>query len=151
MREDRFILQHSSSIPDGWVLTDRDAGLVCRFLEGQFNETQKFTMLDDVKNPDPVALATTAREMAEWMAANHYAIAMVAPSDKKDIRSETRKRIGQILKDAREAKGLTVRALSSLTGIDKSQICRVEAGRLNVGIDTIAALAEALGLTLNLS
>lgn len=61
-----------------------------------------------------------------------------------------RKMLGRQLKEAREDKGLSVRQLAGLSGINKSQICRVEAGRLNVGIDTITALADALGLKIEL-
>lgn len=73
---DRFIIQHSQTQPDGWVCTDKENGLVCRFTEHQFNETQHFTFLEDIKHPDAQAIARIAREMADWLRANHYEKAM---------------------------------------------------------------------------
>ena len=77
---------------------------------------------------------------------------MLAPwvGEIKDATRETRKRIGSRLKESRESQNLSIRTLAEQTGINKSQICRIEAGRLNTGIDTIARLATALGLTLDL-
>lgn len=62
----------------------------------------------------------------------------------------TRKRLGLLLKEAREEKGISIRSLADSCGINKSQVCRVEAGRLNVGIDTLSAMADALGLDITL-
>lgn len=61
-----------------------------------------------------------------------------------------RKRIGRLINEAREARGLSLRALSEASGVDKNQISRIEGGRLNASLDTITALATALGLTLDL-
>ena len=73
---ERFIIQHSQTQPDGWVCTDQDNGIVCRFREHQFNETQQFTFLEDVPLPDAQAIARTVREMADWLRSNHYNKAM---------------------------------------------------------------------------
>lgn len=77
---------------------------------------------------------------------------MLAPwvPEEPNPRRANRKRIGQLIKDAREEQGLSIRALADACGINKSQVCRVEAGRLNVGIDTLSVIADALGLTLTL-
>ena len=74
----RYQLQQSTQQPGWWVLTDKDNGIVCRFKEHQFNETQLMTFLEDVKQPDPTAIARLMREMGEWMATRHYNIAMPA-------------------------------------------------------------------------
>lgn len=44
----KYILQKSSTRPNGWVLTDRENGIVITFDEGLFNESQKVTFLEDV-------------------------------------------------------------------------------------------------------
>lgn len=77
-------------------------------------------------------------------------IPMLAPwvDDIKNVTRETRCRIGQRLKDARIAQNISVRALAIQSGVDKSSICRIEAGRLNAGIDNLTRLADILGLQL---
>ena len=73
---ERFIIQHSQTQPDGWVCTDQENGIVCRFREHQFNETQQFTILEDMPNPNATAIARMVREMADWLRSNHYNKAM---------------------------------------------------------------------------
>ena len=43
-----YIIQKSSTLPNGWVLTDKKHGIVVTFEDGQFNESQKVTILEDV-------------------------------------------------------------------------------------------------------
>ena len=45
----------------------------------------------------------------------------------------------------REAEGLTRTQLAERSGVGRSHITRIEDGTLNVQIDTLAALADALG------
>lgn len=77
---------------------------------------------------------------------------MLAPwaDEIKDSNRQMRKHLGALLKEAREAKDLSVRRLATITGVNKSQICRIEAGRCNTTIDTINRLAGELGLKLTL-
>lgn len=72
--KERYLLQHSQSQPDGWVCTDTENGIVCRFTEHRFNDTQKMTFLEDVENPDPLAIARLMREMGDWLGENHREI-----------------------------------------------------------------------------
>ncbi len=69
----------------------------------------------------------------------------------QDAKRELRQRVGAIIRTARNARELSVVELSNLTGVDKNQICRIEAGRTNATIDTIGSLAEALNLQLSLT
>ena len=69
---DRFIIQISQNHPSGWVCTDTKNGIVCVFENGKFNDTQKFTLLEDVNMLDSNALAIIAREMGDWLFSNHY-------------------------------------------------------------------------------
>lgn len=66
----RYLLQQSST-PGKWVCTDKEMGLVCIFEDKKFNETQEFTLLEDVKS-DAVKLAKAAKEMGDWLRINHY-------------------------------------------------------------------------------
>jgi len=72
----RFILQKSQTRPTGWVCTDTENGIVCIFDEHKFNETQQFTILEDIENPDANKLARSVREMADWLALNHSKIVL---------------------------------------------------------------------------
>lgn len=67
----RYLLQPSEQQPDGWVCTDTVNGIVCRFKAHQFNETSKMTFLEDVEQPDALAIARLMREMGDWLG-EHY-------------------------------------------------------------------------------
>lgn len=67
----RYIIQSSSTQPNGWVLTDTDNGIVITFEDGRFNETQKVTVLEDVPNPNASELATIMRELGDWVTRYH--------------------------------------------------------------------------------
>lgn len=68
----RFILQHSQQQADGYVCTDTDNGIVCQFTEHRFNDTQKFTLIEDIPQADALAIARLMREMGDWLRDNHY-------------------------------------------------------------------------------
>lgn len=58
--------------------------------------------------------------------------------------------IAQALKSSRENKGLSQRALSSLTGVLQTRISKIENGATDFRITTLVALARALDLELAL-
>ena len=60
----------------------------------------------------------------------------------------TRKAVGLAIARARNAAGLSVRELADRCGLDAGHLCRIENGRMNVTIDTVAKICEALGLRL---
>jgi hypothetical protein len=68
----RFIIQEAKQKPDAYVCTDTENGIVCQFDAHKFNDTQKFTFLEDVTQPDALAIARLMREMGDWLAQNHY-------------------------------------------------------------------------------
>ena len=72
----RFLIQKSESKPNHWVCTDTKNKIVCVFEQSKFNDTQEFTILEDIKNPDASQLARAANEMADWLFNNHYKKAM---------------------------------------------------------------------------
>lgn len=59
--------------------------------------------------------------------------------------TDVRKRIGRQLADIRRAKGMTQQEVADKAGLLRPHIARIEAGSFSVGIDTLAAIAEALG------
>ena len=67
----RFILQHSATQSDGWVVTDTKYNIVIRFTDGQFNETQQVTDLDGMPPEDYMILAHSLSEIGDWMVRYH--------------------------------------------------------------------------------
>lgn len=67
----KYVIQKSSTQPNGWVLTDTEEGIVVRFEDGKYNETQKVIILEDKPNPSAVELARVMREMGEWAVKYH--------------------------------------------------------------------------------
>ena len=61
-------------------------------------------------------------------------------------KQEARKYVGECIRMAREGKGLSLRQVEKLTGIAYNHIGRIERGKYNVTIDTLAVIANALGV-----
>lgn len=66
----RYIIQKSDT-PNYWVCTDQANGVVCKFEQGNFNDNQEFTLLEDAGH-SANELAKLASEMGEWLRENHY-------------------------------------------------------------------------------
>lgn len=77
---ERFRIEKSQLKDGWWVLTDTVNLVVITFEEGKFNETQKITQLEGGDNytsmNDVMAQVRIIREMSDWLAINHYKIAM---------------------------------------------------------------------------
>jgi transcriptional regulator with XRE-family HTH domain len=58
---------------------------------------------------------------------------------------QERQRIGQHIAQLRKEQGMTQQDLANRVEIQRSHIARIEAGRYSVGLDTLAAIAQALG------
>ena len=69
----RFILQNSENKEFDFVCTDTVNGIVCQFKVHKFNETQHFTLLNDIDIDENTAnfMAKCANEMANWLSKNH--------------------------------------------------------------------------------
>lgn len=67
----RFILQQSEK-PNHWVCTDKINKIVCVFENHKYNDTQKFTLLENFEEENYMELAHFASEMGEWLKKNHY-------------------------------------------------------------------------------
>ena len=77
---ERFRLEKSQLTKGWWVLTDTVNLVVITFEEGSFNETQKITQIEGGEKytsmNDVMAQVRIIREMSDWLAINHYKIAM---------------------------------------------------------------------------
>lgn len=58
---------------------------------------------------------------------------------------EERRRIGRRIAEVREEAGITQLELSERTGLQQSNLARVESGRYSTRLDTLAVIADALG------
>lgn len=66
----RFLLQPSKE--EGWyVLTDEQLLITLRFRAGDFNGSQKVTLLDDSCIISPMDVATSLRLMGDWIYKYH--------------------------------------------------------------------------------
>ena len=59
---------------------------------------------------------------------------------------EIRKRIIQKLKETRQARGLSLRDVEKLSGVDNSNLSAMEKGTRSLSLDTLIKLTRALGL-----
>ena len=142
---ERFILQPSQD-QGFWVATDTDNGIVIKFREHQFNETQQTTLLngDTFKTAEEaLAVATYMREIADWLRENHYSKAMPEPEN-------IRLRIGLRIKELRTAQSLSQQQLADMAGVTKANICNIERGAYSVGLDVLNKIATALNAEIQL-
>lgn len=54
------------------------------------------------------------------------------------------KEFGQILREVREQKGLSIQGLADLADLDRSNLSNIENGKVEISLCTIYAIAEAL-------
>lgn len=62
----------------------------------------------------------------------------------------TTEQIAAALKTAREAKGLSQRALSKLAGVPQSHISKIENGAVDLRLSSLVEITRALGLEVTL-
>ena len=65
-------------------------------------------------------------------------------------KQQTRERIGQRIAALRSVAGLTQAQLADKAGMQRSHISRIEAGSLAVTLESIEAIAQALGMTVDI-
>lgn len=140
----RYKIKKSTQLAKGWVVTDTQTGIVCVFEQHRFNETKRFTQLED-STATANELARAMSEMGEWLAQNHYFLAMPV---NRDI---YRRELGQYIRRLREEAGMTLQELADLAGIGRSHLNTIELGRYNFTIDILHQLAEALGRKIELN
>ena len=62
----------------------------------------------------------------------------------------TRDRIGQHIAQMRKEQGMTQQELADSSNIGRSHLVRIEQGKYNLQLDTLASIAQALGCEVNL-
>ena len=62
----------------------------------------------------------------------------------------TKEQIGQAIAEARKAQGITIRKMAELANTTTRAVQAAEKGWYNVGIDTYIALAQQLGVELQI-
>ena len=65
-------------------------------------------------------------------------------------KQQQRERLGMRIKMLRENEGLTQVQLAERAGIQPSHLSRIEAGKYAVTFETVQAIAEALGMTVDI-
>ena len=65
-------------------------------------------------------------------------------------RQDERTRIGRRIKELRESKGMDARDLAILTGIDASNLSRIEQGKYSTGLDILSRICVVLDAHLDL-
>ena len=72
MGKERFVLQPSKEMQDGWVATDTENGIVLRFENHKLEQTMRCTpLLTDEREPTAIELATAIRELLDWLREEH--------------------------------------------------------------------------------
>lgn len=121
-----------------------------------FVETQEW---DYTGEADELAIAREARELTEWLAKEHqHTLAVLGAEmqaegepldepviDWTAVELTLREDVGRMINALRHERGLTQAELGEMAGLSKNHICRIEAGRYNVTIDTLARILYALG------
>ena len=72
------------------------------------------------------------------------------PMSREDKKQQTRDRIGLRIMALRKLAGLTQEQLSERAGLQRSHVSRIEAGKYAVTLETIQAIAEALGMMVDI-
>lgn len=65
-------------------------------------------------------------------------------------KQQTRDRIGQRIAALRKQQGLTQEELAIRAGLQRTHVGRIEAGRYAVTLETVQAIAQALGMTVDI-
>ena len=65
-------------------------------------------------------------------------------------KQQTRDRIGLRIMGLRKLAGLTQEQLSERAGLQRAHISKIEAGKYAVTFETIQAIAEAIGMTVDI-
>ena len=63
----------------------------------------------------------------------------------EEQKQQTRDRIGQRIAQLRKLSGMSQELLSERAGLQRTHVSRIEAGKYAVTLDTLTAIAQALG------
>lgn len=144
MRQPQFTLTPAS---EGlFEAKDNETGVVLTFREGAYHTTKKIKRgTANITSADDIARVTSSVDSIErWLLDKHTELVAINTH-------AVRARIGAKLKETRKQKKYTLIQLATLSGVDASNISRIEKGTTAVTIDTIAKLCNVLGLTIELA
>ena len=68
----------------------------------------------------------------------------------EEQKQQTRERIGLRIATLRKLAGMSQEQLSERAGLQRTHVSRIEAGKYAVTLETIQAIAEALGMTVDI-
>ena len=68
----------------------------------------------------------------------------------EEQKQQTRERIGQRIATLRKLAGMSQEQLSERAGLQRTHVSRIEAGKYAVTLEVIQAIAEALGMTVDI-
>ena len=68
----------------------------------------------------------------------------------EEQKQQTRNRIGQRIAQLRKLAGMSQEQLSERAGLQRTHVSRIEAGKYAVTLETIQAIAEAIGMTVDI-
>ena len=67
-----------------------------------------------------------------------------------ELKKQVRERIGGRVATLRKLKGMTQEQLAQAAGLQRTHVSRIEAGKYAVTLEVIQAIAEALGMTVDI-
>lgn len=88
-------------------------------------------------------------EINRQMIINHLGSIFSYYSFDKEAVSKERVRIGQRIRELREAKGMDAKHLAFYADIDAANLCRIEAGKYSVGFDILTKIGYALDMEID--
>ena len=70
----------------------------------------------------------------------------------KDLKahSDVKQQVGQQIRDARKAKGMTQKEVGDKLGVSESAVNRYENGKVNASLDTLQKLVNVIGVSLEI-
>ena len=68
----------------------------------------------------------------------------------KEMKQQVRERIGNRIAALRKKAGLTQEQLADRAGLQRTHVGRIEAGRYAVTLEVVQAIAQALGMTVDI-
>lgn len=74
----RFIFSPHESRAGWYSVIDLDSNIRCDFREHEFNETQEFSLPDDLP-ADPELISRLMHELGDWISLHYYSEAMPVP------------------------------------------------------------------------
>ena len=69
---------------------------------------------------------------------------------KDEMKQQVRERIGNRIAALRKKAGLTQEQLADRAGLQRTHVGRIEAGRYAVTLEVVQAIAQALGMTVDI-